>query len=186
MPISWARALLGAVADDFQAFTYLGGTSVFNPKQVAIVGGQFGSKDLERVANNAPGALISMQGMTKAAVDTTVTADLVCVLASKGAAGNRRALQIVDMVSLVMSKLAFGWVPGSLDCVGAAVDAQAENLYTPELDTKGVALWAVAWKQDVDLIQIADLNLDDFLSYYADYAGYEYEQSHVVLDGAGL
>lgn len=163
----------GAIAAALASLQYYGtADNVF--RDVQIAGGQFSEKDLARVCTNAPAAVLSMQrmGVEREGGFPIANVEFALVVSSKGEAGNHRYSQIVDIVSESLVDIGSG-ADWGLDFLQTAEKIQAENLYTPKLDAKGVTMWAIGFTQKIDMVHPVDRALEDFDTFHASYPDYE-------------
>lgn len=141
---------------------------------VQTFGGRFDLAELKRWGARAPCLLVAAMGLPRLELEGgTWNADVrwaVFVL-TKDLPQRPRDATALDLVeaTLVVIRPEEDW--GDPD--GQAVrDVAAENLYSGQIDTNGVALWVVTWRQRHDLPPPKDAqlaNLADFLTYDVKY-----------------
>jgi phage gp37-like protein len=116
-------------------------------------GGRFDLNELKRVSSKAPAAYVATLGFSNlkelsGTYEATVAWGVFVVAKDqRGAKRDQVALSIVDMLSLIL--------PGnnwSLDeSLGTPERIQADNLFSALIDKAGVAMWAITWRQHMEL-----------------------------------
>lgn len=129
-------------------------------------GSNFDFHELKEYAKKAPAVFVAIErlmveqqgGLPVAFVGVTA------VVLAKDAAGIKRDAKALIIVQALLNELArFPNQFWGLSFVSVPQRVGAENLYSRRLDDEGVALWAVAWSQDVQLDDLpAGDGLDDF------------------------
>lgn len=134
-------------------------------------GGPFTMTELERVMKRTPALVVVCLGVSSVeAQGLTVTAD-----ASWGAFAITRDETVGkrDVAALLLIEAAAKLVPfqrWNNQASGAARALSIQNLYRSEVDAKGAALWAMRWRQNVDLETSAQTTLDTFETFFATHA----------------
>lgn len=155
-PVDLRRAIVADLAAKLPAVTVEG------------LGGQLNEAELARLAVRSPSvhvALMGVDGLVSkggAPLATfSLAAIIVCGTGKKGEPAEEGALALVGGVLEALEGNRFG-------CdVEAPASVRAENLYSGELEAGHSALWAVTWKQGVDVSNnIKRPELDDFLRCY--------------------
>lgn len=145
--------------------------ATLNNVHVITHGGPLTVTDIEQIAAQSPAAIVSCLGIPRMFRQAaTVSADAVfgvfCVVEdSQKSSRDAGALLLVE--SVMVELLNQRW---NGEACGAPQDAVATNLYSTELDRCGVSLWAVRWRQQVDLDRNAITSIDDFETFFATYA----------------
>lgn len=131
-------------------------------------GGRFTLEDLKRIAVRAPTALVACLGIADVENEggqnvAEVQWGVFVVTAGTSQQGrDTEALTVVEAVANVVG--GNSWQDSSLSY---PTSVRAENLYSPSLDAQGMALWAITWRQEIDLAttQVTD----QFETLYANY-----------------
>ncbi len=130
---------------------------------VAPLGGRLDENELKRIAMRSPAvrvAILGVDGLDNRAGPQAIfslAAFVVCGTGRKGEAAEEGALALVGAALEVLEGNRFG-------CAGVPNSVRAENLYSGELDAGHAALWAITWKQSLDIgNNIQSPELDDFL-----------------------
>ena len=133
--------------------------------------GEFGEKELKTYLVKAPCVILAPIGMPKAVVAGPN------VMAEIGYAAfiltrSRPELERLD-AALMITEVILGFLP--YEPFGLArkpSDVEAANLYSGAIDGAGMALWAIRWRQTIELAAKDDCRyneLDDFLRLHATY-----------------
>lgn len=149
-----ALALRNAIAAGLVADTGLQAL-LDRPVSVTVHGGDFTREDLQRYAKNAPAVIVATLRVDAKHVPPAILASchmtaIVVTKPLKGEEKGAQALDIVDtLIRLVMRSV---W----LDASGCSrpKNATSKNLFTPDIDAMGVAMWAVTWLQEIDLAEV--------------------------------
>ncbi len=164
-------------------------TEIAALRSVKTHGGQFNVQELRRVAVYAPAALVTVSNgdVTRHAGSTgvgTLTIDVFVVTGGTSAVGrDDGALLLVQ--SIVGLAVRNDWAYAD---AGPPKAIKFRNLYSGQLDSKGVALWAVRWQQDVEIDAPTIDDLDELRSLYintdlADKDGVVEDQQIIQLQG---
>jgi hypothetical protein len=135
-----------------------------SPQECQVRGGKASLQDLQRLATKAtkgPAILVTVLagdagiqgGMAVANTEFAayvVTRDLVTPTTPPAApippvSRHDVAINFWSAIEQIVATTRWG------DGVSLATDVHAEGMYTPELDSTGLALWAVTWRHKVDL-----------------------------------
>ena len=118
-------------------------------------GGRFDLNELRRVSSKAPAVYVATLGFSNLKESSGAYEAIVAwgaFVVAKDQPKVKRdqvALAIVDMLSLI--------IPGNnwgLDAVlGSPERIQADNLFSALIDKAGVAMWAITWRQHMQLGQ---------------------------------
>lgn len=121
-------------------------------KTCAPHGGRFDKEEIRRVAGRSPAVYVAVLGLGNGRETGTGELDVPVAFAAYAAAVDKgrlsrdaAALNIVEC--LVTNIPGQNW--GHPEQVMGADPASAKNLYAGVIAQKGVALWAVAWHQNV-------------------------------------
>lgn len=139
---------------------------------VAVIehGGPFTLEELKRVAARAPALVVTCLGVPALEVQGTVVV-AHAVWAVFGVTKNEQRRKR-DVAGLLLAESVMVEVPHQTwngSASKAPRDVTAANLYSSELDRQGVSLWAIRWRQQVDLQRNAITTLDDFETFFATY-----------------
>lgn len=131
---------------------------IFSRDEVLTVeeyGGQFDATEVSQASFSCPAVFVAILGWRPMKDSTRLTgkhlrqyrlAAFVVTKHPKRELRMRQAMLIADKLGLGLKR----WVPdaGPMLNIGALEDeATAENLYSRAIDTKGLALWLVDWRQ---------------------------------------
>lgn len=148
------------------------GVEVATLKESRTHGGRVSVDEVRRWAMLSPCARTAIVGVPAAAYEggQVVLKPLVGVyLVTSGTSQQGRDAGALALVNQLMKV-----IPGNRWTITDAkapdtTTIRADNLYTAQIDQLGVALWAVTWRQSIDL-DLIDLNtLDDFTKLVATY-----------------
>ncbi|MCJ8285105.1 hypothetical protein [Halomonas sp.] len=130
-------------------------------------GGRFDRAELARYSKRAPAVLVAAMGMPRVedrprARPMVQFAAFVMCRDAPGASRDTQALTLAEALVRL--------VPGNVwgqDNVQRPEQLSAENLYSGEIDRLGIAMWAVSWRQIVNLSTQRDIgDLADFAIYH--------------------
>lgn len=136
-------------------------------------GGDFDLQELRDFARQTPAVVLALTNVDMENHGGIPMADVMCtlmVVTSDKPANPRdlRALTIVDAVCQILTR--FPNQDWGLEIVAAPRDVKAINAYSKKVNADGVALWAVAWRQRVELTEFPDLVVTDALEqFHANY-----------------
>jgi len=133
---------------------------------VGTHGGEYSLKEIQRYAQKAPAVIISVLSCDtdkSPLVTIGATAHMAAFVMDRSHAGDPRDENALDLVTRLLRILAApGQFWGLTGCLSAPQNIRSRNLYAPDLDGIGIALWAVTWAQLVDLTDDLGLELEDF------------------------
>jgi hypothetical protein len=146
-------------------------TALPSLKEVKAHGGRFSLEELKAASARAPSVRVACLGFSDiASTEVGVKAQTVWgafVIAGDQAQAHRDALALTIVSALALL------VPGNCWGLDATVDqarqVRADNLFSRDLDKNGVALWAVTWRQEVDIAGSDLTELNDFVLCHVDY-----------------
>lgn len=166
------RVYRAAVVSAVNALTYSDGSKVF--RQVIPVGGQFGPKEVDRIASNAPAAFVAvMAAEQEQPVQQFMQLTTVVVASAKDAKQLSRHDGVLDASESIVRMLT-EFSPETFGlCAHRPTEVRASTLYNEKLDDKGISLWLVTWTQCVNMVQEDAAGFADLLRMHADwfYAG---------------
>ena len=138
-------------------------------KSVKPHGGRFTLEEIRRIAAQTPSVRIALLGLNSIGQTTGSEVRALAVVAvfvlTRDAPAVHRDVAALALVE-VLVKLVPGNVWGLAD-VDAPNDVRADNLFSTQLDKVGVALWAVNWRQEIELGVFDETALDDFATFNA-------------------
>jgi hypothetical protein len=141
--------------------------SAFN--QVEEHGGSFNKQELQRCATKAPACFVAVLGgpVTRDSTQAVIQANVGAFIVTRGSSGTKRDAAVLSLVeSVVGLAVENKWAYAHAK---APTDIRVDNLYSGDIDAKGVALWSVSWSQQAD-VDIYDVDsLDDFHTTYFDH-----------------
>lgn len=135
--------------------------------KVIEYGGTFDRAALKRVSVQAPALVVTCTGVPRFAVQgpvVTAEATWACISVATGRTREAVALALFEEVAAAVPYQRWN---GS--ATHAARDIVGANLHSAELEAMGVNMWALRWRQSVDLDRQALANLGDFEKFYGDY-----------------
>tara|TARA_B100000700_G_scaffold22521_4_gene21888 strand:- start:26946 stop:27497 length:552 start_codon:yes stop_codon:yes gene_type:complete len=152
------------------------GNALGNPVLVEAHGGRFGRAELARYSKRAPAVLVAAMSMPEildqprpGRAKVQFAAFVVC----RDAPLERR-----DTQALILAEALVRHITGNSWGLASARRPErlnAENLYSGEIDSLGIAMWAVSWRQEINLSARSDAaELADFATFHA---------THQVGDG---
>ena len=159
--------------------------------------GQFGDADLKRVNNQAPCVYLSCVGLS----DTEDQGDdmigtgqwVASIVTARTKAGDNTASRLDGATAIAETILPLirdsngssgAWAD---ECAGPARKIRARNVFSADLDKKGLTLWVMTWEQDVSLVAFDNAALDDLLTVHATFTNIEDEglsERTTTLEGA--
>ena len=159
--------------------------------KVQTHGGRFDIDALRNYTTLAPCAVVSVLDMPAVTLEgSQLVGDVswgVFIITKDVGVTKRDALALA-LVEACFTTIRPGQTWGSSD-THAAEKLKASNLFSTKIDGMGIALWAVTWRQKLDLVTFDFSTLDDFLTYNVKYdleesadEAYEAEDT-VTLEG---
>lgn len=145
--------------------TALGATA----KHVGAHSGRFDAGELARVSVNAPAVFISalaQSGINNSNGSSSATVSWAAFVVTTNVPQVPRdvsALLVVDILKRVIPDNRWGLEE---EAESLPKNIQAQNLFSADIDARGVAMWALSWQQDIaDATDINTLfnELSDFL-----------------------
>jgi hypothetical protein len=131
--------------------------------------GRFDVAELRRTATRAPAVLVAAMALTDVAEEHgEIKADVTLAVfavsnAAPGVSRGDGALGLAQALAMIIP--GNRWGLDESESIPRAI--RAENLYSGELESSGVAIWATTWKQRFSLATLgAELTLDDFITCY--------------------
>lgn len=126
-------------------------------------GGRFDARELQRWAKKAPAVLVACLGFNGLSRNRTATmqfAAFVLVGSKPREPRDEAVLLLVSAVANLLDGNTWG-----LEMVESAPEQiRANNLYSAIVDKRGMALWGITWRQNVNLSNFDPSTLDDFLT----------------------
>lgn len=138
-------------------------------KTVEGHGGRFDAKELMRVSAKAPAVFVAamlLSEITRRHSETTATISWAVFVVAKDQPNNVTR----DVVALTIAEAIGKIVPDNrwgLDgqCEGTPTSIRAQNMFSAEIDAKGVAMWGLSWQQKMVIAAGDDTStLDDLLA----------------------
>lgn len=134
---------------------------------VASHAGRFSVAELMKISAKAPAVLVSALAMNNikswnGSVSATVSwAAFVVVKDTPTAPRDQVALLVIDKLKKIIPENQWGLTD---EVQGDPREIRAQNLFSAEVDAKGMAMWALSWSQDIaDSLGANTSTLDDFL-----------------------
>lgn len=142
-----------------------------------VVGGRFSLGDKQRMDRHLPAGFVSCLGTsnaTKRGGKVQTVAQFFLGLAHKDLAPANaprvlRAHAISRLAGRALYAVTYGDTWGHDDVVSEPTNIDSRNLYSIEIDSKGVALWGITWEQTIALELGTPPQLDDLLSVGVDW-----------------
>ncbi len=144
-PTPGLKGLLSAVAGGLRA-----GLSGLKGG-VKTHGGRFSLEELKRYAQQAPGVRLALLGVER--VECTsfgkvwLHARLGAFVIAAGQGRNAQALQISTALGVLVADNRWGVE----EWAHTPQEARCDNLYDAALDKTGIAIWAITWRQRIEL-----------------------------------
>lgn len=116
-------------------------------KECAEHPGRFDLEEIKRMAVRTPGVRVALLGVLPRQGDEHLDLDLAAFILTSDAKGlprHRAAQTIMARIILEMRDRSWGD-----ECFGPGVLVDARNLYDGKHASRGIALWAVRWRQGV-------------------------------------
>lgn len=136
-------------------------------KHVAAHSGRFSSSELGRVSAKAPAvfiAALAQSNINSRNGSDTATVSWAAFVVTRDFPNLPRdvsALAVVDALKHIIPENRWGLTD---EAEGTPKNIQAQNLFSADIDTKGVAMWALSWQQDIADTSALDVNaLANFL-----------------------
>ncbi len=127
-------------------------------KEVAAHPGRFDLGELKRIAMRAPAVRMAILGGPRIAEqsDERLRVDLACALFvitrdAPGLSRDEAALNITEALIRLISLNQWQITPDAGFGLMLPREVQTENLYSGEVDKRGVALWGIHWRQELIL-----------------------------------
>lgn len=144
---------------------------VLDGVNVDTYGGPFSLEEIKRIAVKSPIILCTLLGMPAfESQGHVVMAD--CNWAIFAVTSNKARKQDRDVQAMLLVESVAAEIPlqrwGDL-ASGRPHDISASNLYSPALDSQGISMWSVVWRQKVELTRATPVVLDDFTTFYGTY-----------------
>lgn len=157
--------------------------------QVHEYGGRFSAADARRFATLSPSVVIAALNVRSSTVEGDVHVVNVqwgaylLVADTKTAPRHAIALTLLELLlGVVRPDQRWGDVHAQ-----QITEVRADNLYSPELDSAGVGLWAITWLQPYDVNAFNTSALEDFLRYRGTWdLGSELEDTPKAQDSVDL
>lgn len=134
-------------------------------------GGRFALEDLKKIAQRTPAVRVGCLGIRDmvsdggGAIDVTAIWGIFVITTDKPMLPrDAGALILVGAIAAV--------VPDNLwdgTATGYPEGSRGDNLYSGQLESIGVALWAITWQQKITLGGLDPAGLDDFITFNAAY-----------------
>lgn len=116
----------------------------------AAFGGEFDLTEARRQSFQTPAVFVTCEG-TERTADGYHRAAMVMIVVAKSRPQNERAVAAMALVSKVLA-----WIDGQSFQDGqvkaAPANIRSRNLYGAKADQHGVALWAITWETDLELV----------------------------------
>jgi len=138
------------------------------PVKVASHGGRFSLKDIQRIAAQTPAVRVGclgVRGVETSGGRVTVTAVFGAFVITTDKGQSKR-----DAAGLLLTGQVLACIPGNDFGIEQAehpveTSIKADNLYSGQLEGKGIALWACTWQQQLEIEALDFDSLADFVTY---------------------
>lgn len=141
---------------------------------VAEHGGRFGAKEVQKWATGAPAIRIACLGIPEVVLGPRMLLNAswgaFCIDTDRAGVKGPRDVRVLLLVQSAMAVCAQFGQRWNGKAVTAVEKPTAANLYAADLEDMGVALWAVQWRQAVPIETIDVTGLDNFETFFAEYA----------------
>jgi phage gp37-like protein len=135
---------------------------------VSMHGGRFTLEQIKRHTRRSPAVILACAGLPdleiQGGAERVVTTRWVAMVMATDRERNTRDEKCIATVELILHLL--GDQRWDLDDVHRTSDIDATNLFAPDVERHGLALWAVTWDQKVDLPGTYANALADFETLY--------------------
>lgn len=147
--------------------TTLDADTRLNGVHIYAHGGDFNLAELRDWARQLPAVVVAvthvdMEIEAGLPIAHVLCAAMVVTNDKPGVPRDQKALTLVDALSQILCR--FPNQDWGLVNVGAPYDVKAVNVYSQKIQADGVAMWAVAWRQQVELEPFTAL-ADDLVSF---------------------
>lgn len=137
-------------------------------ESVATFGGEFSVADILRYAVKSPAARVGCVGFSDGVYEAGTKAIIIqwiIVIVTRDGTVKR------DAQALTLTEAVTGLVLGNNWGLqtGRPTDVRGRNLYSGEIDKKGLAIWAVTWVQRLEVDEYDETALDDFETMYTEW-----------------
>jgi hypothetical protein len=146
-------------------------TGLTDLKTCDIHGGSFDVQELLRVSVRAPGVLVTVLDATVdgGAFPPAAQVTFAAFIYAADKPGMPRGQAALALAEAALA-LIYGADWGISDVQTTPSQIQARNLFSTQLDKKGVAIWGISWQQKIELSQMVDATqLNDFITFDAHY-----------------
>jgi len=135
-------------------------------KTVEAHGGRFDAGEIRRVSAKAPAAFIAVLNFRQLNNHGSHMVTLGAFVTARDLPGNLRTKQAGALVSALATFISRNrW--GLDDAEDIPQGISGRNLYGSNVDSKGVALWAITWQQRFELDDQVDVEeLNSFITYH--------------------
>jgi len=134
-------------------------------------GGRFTPEDLKRIAQRTPAIRVGCLGIRSMESDGAGSFDVIVVWGIFVITADKPQLPR-DAGALTLVAAIVQLVPDNIwndTASGYPENSRADNLYSGQLESVGVALWAITWQQKITLGGTDAGALDDFITFNATY-----------------
>ena len=133
-------------------------------------GGALDLEELKRLATRTPALIVALLGVQSVKVEGGLAvADAAWGIfpIAINTIKEKRDVAAAMLTETVLHDLPFQrW---NAQSSGSPHEIAAANLYSSTLDKNGISLWAIRWRQSVDLVTVVTADLVDFLRLYTTY-----------------
>ncbi len=128
--------------------------------KISTHGGEFNFEELKQYAKQTPHAVLSMLRVNHSNQAGTVMAEVlfvITVLTEDKPKPETRDKQVIDWVDALLRVIGMNGQRWGFDAFTTAPkDIAARNLFSRKIDAQNIAMWGIAWKQQVQLVDTAD------------------------------
>jgi hypothetical protein len=140
---------------------------------VAEHGGPINSAEIKRWATKSPAIRVACLGVPKVELGARILMDAswaaFCVESDRPGTANHRDMRVLLLAQSAIGVIGQHAQRWNLKATGVPDSITAVNLYAQDIDGMGVALWAVRWRQVVDINVVDVTSLDNFETFFAQY-----------------
>jgi hypothetical protein len=139
--------------------------------QISTHIGEFGEEEIRRYSKKLPAVVLAPLGIPKAqraGGNSIAEVNWGAFIFARDRPELSRGLAAMALAEVALTFLPFE----AFGCAQAPQDVEAGNLYNGDFDKMGLAVWAVRWRQRLELAAKDDCSyatLDDFLRLHAEY-----------------
>lgn len=151
--------------------------------------GRFDLNEIKRIATKAPALYLSIsqiENINDDGNEINATIHWVAFIITRDIPGTERDVSALAYVQALISLLpGNNWALDETETTPKKINAK--NLYTANIDKKGIAMWAVSWSQRMMIGTELDLTiLNNFVTYHAEHSLVEGPDEPAAIDNQNI